>query len=89
MVCSDHCFLDLLGTPIERFERATYKLPEGDPAGALEILMEGRGLKPVDLSDVLGARSRVSEILAQKRSISKEQAKALGEFFGVSATAFI
>jgi HTH-type transcriptional regulator/antitoxin HigA len=81
--------LDLLGTLIERFERTAYALPEGDPAGALEVLMEGRGLKPVDLAKVLGSRSRVSEILSRRRSISKEQAKALGAFFNVSPVAFI
>jgi HTH-type transcriptional regulator / antitoxin HigA len=51
--------------------------------------MEGRGLKPVDLAAALGSRSRVSEILSRKRSISKEQAKVLGAFFNVSPVAFI
>jgi antitoxin component HigA of HigAB toxin-antitoxin module len=49
--------LDLLGTLIEKFESSAYKLPEGDPAGTLEILMEGRGLKPVDMTGVLGSRA--------------------------------
>ena len=81
--------LDLLGTLIERFERAAYKLPDGDPAGALEVLMEGRNLKPIHLAAVLGTRARVSEILSRKRPISKEQARRLGEFFSVSPAAFI
>ncbi len=81
--------LDLLGTLIERFEHATYKLPDGDPVGALEVLMAGRGLKAIDLAGVLGSRSRVSEVLSRKRSISKEQAKSLATFFGVSPVAFI
>ena len=76
--------LDLLGTLIEKFEHAAYELPEGDPAGALEVLMQGRELKPIDLAGVLGSRSRVSEILSRRRSISKDQAKSLGAFFGVS-----
>ena len=81
--------LDLLGTLIERFERQAYPLPAGDPAGALEVLMEGRELKAADLAAVLGSRARVSEILSRKRSISKEQARSLGEYFGVSPAAFI
>ena len=81
--------LGLLGTLIEKFERSAYNLPDGDAAGALEVLMEGRGLKPIDLAAVLGSRARVSEILSRKRSISKDQAKRLGEFFGVSPVAFI
>lgn len=81
--------LDLLGTLIEKFESSAYTLPEGDPSGTLEILMEGRGLKPVDLAAALGSRARVSEILSGKRAISKEQAKRLGQFFNVSPAAFI
>jgi HTH-type transcriptional regulator/antitoxin HigA len=81
--------LDLLGTLIEKFEQSTYHLPEGDPIGALEVLMDGRDLKPADLAGVLGSRSRASEILSRKRSISKDQAKALAAFFGVSPAAFI
>ena len=81
--------LDLLGTLIESFERRAYTLPDGDPAGALEVLMEGHALRTSDLVPVLGTRARVSEILSRKRAISKEQAKALGQFFGVSPAAFI
>jgi HTH-type transcriptional regulator/antitoxin HigA len=81
--------LDLLGALIETFERGAYNLPEGDPVGALEVLMEGRNLKPIDLAGVLGSRARVSEILSHKRAISKDQARRLAEFFSVSPAAFI
>ncbi len=81
--------LDLLGTLIERYEQRAYDLPEGDPTGALEVLMAGRSLKPADLAEVLGSRARVSEILSRKRAISKDQAKRLAEFFKVSPAAFI
>jgi antitoxin component HigA of HigAB toxin-antitoxin module len=59
------------------------------PAETIAFLLEQRGLKPSALAEVLGSRGRVSEILAAKRSISKEQAKRLEEFFHVSAAAFI
>lgn len=78
-----------LGYLIEEFERRTYKLPEGDAVGALRVLMDGRNLKAADLAGVLGSRAKVSEILSGKRAISKEQAKRLGGFFGVSPVAFI
>ena len=52
----------------------------------LKYLMEENHLKPADLP--LPA-SRVSEILACKRAISKSQARALGERFGVSPALFI
>jgi HTH-type transcriptional regulator/antitoxin HigA len=81
--------LDLLTVLIEKFEQRSYPIPEGDPAGALQLLMESKGLKAIDLAEVLGSRAKVSEILSAKRSISKTQAKQLGRFFHVSPAVFI
>jgi HTH-type transcriptional regulator/antitoxin HigA len=66
-----------------------YPMGEASPGEGIAFLLEQRGLKPVVLAKVLGSRGRVSEILSAKRSISKKQAKKLGEFFHVSAAAFI
>jgi antitoxin component HigA of HigAB toxin-antitoxin module len=44
---------------------------------------------PKDLWTVLGSKSRASEILSGKRSISKDQAKKLASFFKVSAGLFL
>jgi antitoxin component HigA of HigAB toxin-antitoxin module len=52
----------------------------------LQFLMEQNRLTPADLP--LPA-NRVSEILSGKRGVSKEQAKQLGAFFGVSPGLFI
>jgi len=53
------------------------------------FLLEQRELRPSDLWPVIGSKGRVSEILAGKRAISKEQAKKLAEFFHVRADLFI
>jgi HTH-type transcriptional regulator/antitoxin HigA len=53
------------------------------------FLLEQRGLAPKDLWPVIGSKSRVSEILAGRRSISKEQAKKLAGFFRLRADLFI
>jgi len=53
------------------------------------FLIEQRALKPSDLWPVVGSKSRVSETRAQKRSISKEQAKKLAAFFHIRADLFI
>ncbi len=85
----EQALLDLLGTLIEQFEKKAYPLSGGDPVGALEVLMAGKCLRAADLAETLGSRAKVSEILSRKRSISKEQARKLGEFFDVSPAAFI
>lgn len=85
----EQALLDLLATLIEQFEKKAYQLPDGDPVGALEVLMEGKCLRAADLAVPLGSRAKASEILSRKRSISKEQARKLGKFFDVSPAAFI
>jgi HTH-type transcriptional regulator/antitoxin HigA len=81
--------LTLLAKLIEDYEERTYPLPQSRPHKMLAKLLEHRGLQPRDLWPVLGYKSRVSEILAGKRSISKEQAKKLSQFFGVAVERFI
>lgn len=54
----------------------------------LAYLLQERGLKPADLASVL-PKSRVSETVAGKRAISKEQAKGLAEFFHVPVELFL
>lgn len=51
--------------------------------------MEDRGLRQIDLAPLFGVRSRVSDVLAGKRDISKAQAKALSALFKVPADLFI
>jgi HTH-type transcriptional regulator/antitoxin HigA len=81
--------LDLLTSLIEQFEETAYPIPDAEPRQVLRFLMESNDLKAIDLADTLGSRSKVSEILAGTRSISKGQAKRLGERFRISPAAFI
>ncbi len=81
--------LELLVTLIEKFEEEHYPLLKENPHSMLLHLMEARGFKQEDLVGVIGSRGVVSEVVNGKRSISKAQAKVLGEFFHVSPQLFI
>lgn len=81
--------LDLLTDLIHDFEEKAYPIPKSEPHEMVAFLLEQRGLTPKDLWPVIGSKSRVSEILAGKRSISKAQAKKLADFFHVRADLFI
>ena len=81
--------LALLAVLIENYESQHYPIPKARPAEMLVFLLERRGLAPKNLWQVIGSRSRVSEILAGKRAISKDQAKKLADFFGVGPDLFI
>jgi HTH-type transcriptional regulator / antitoxin HigA len=80
--------LKLLVALIEDFEDKHYQLKPATAHEILNELMNDRGLKQKDLLGVFGSQGVASEVVNGKRSISKSQAKALGEFFHVSPTLF-
>ncbi|PSB59170.1 helix-turn-helix domain-containing protein [Chamaesiphon polymorphus] len=59
------------------------------PSEMLQYLMESSGRKQSDLVGIIGSSGIVSEVVNGKRSISKSQAKKLGELFQVSPSLFI
>ena len=79
---------ELLTLLIEDFEEKRYRLPRAAPLDVLRFLMEEHGLKQKDLLDVFGAASIISEVLAGKRDLNKEQIKRLCKRFGVSPELF-
>jgi HTH-type transcriptional regulator/antitoxin HigA len=80
---------DLMVTLIEDYEDKHFQLSAATPLTILLELMENRGVKPRDLWDVIGSKSRVSEILNGQRKITTAQAKKLAEYFKVSTDLFI
>jgi len=90
MTPEEDALLDLLTNLIRDYEATAYPpRAKSRPHEMVAFLLEQRGLKASDLWPVIGSRGRVSEIVSGKRSISKEQAKRLAEFFGVRADLFI
>ncbi len=85
----EDALIELLTQLVENFEKRAYPRRKSDPAQLVRFLLDQRGLKPADLASIVGSRGRVSDILSGRRSISKEQAKRLGEFFHVSPALFI
>jgi HTH-type transcriptional regulator/antitoxin HigA len=89
LTAEERWLLRLLVRLIEDFEEKTYPIDEAPPRAVLKTLMEDRGLKQADVAALFGGRSRVSDVLAGKREISKTQAKALAAYFKVPADLFI
>jgi HTH-type transcriptional regulator / antitoxin HigA len=89
----ENILFNLLVKLIVDYEEETYDLKEWSktsPHHLLQHLMEARGMKQVDLVGVLSpSKGLVSSIVNGKRSISKAQAKKLGEIFNISPSAFI
>ena len=85
----ENSLLELLSILVETYEDSQFTSETSSPQAVLLHLMEARGLKQVDLVEIIGSKGVVSEIVNGKRAISKAQAKALGEFFNLSPALFI
>jgi HTH-type transcriptional regulator / antitoxin HigA len=79
----------LLVILIEAYETDNYSMEESAPHEILQHIMEASGTCQADLVGIIGSSDVVSEVVSGKRSISKAQAKALGEHFKVSPSLFI
>lgn len=80
----------LLIVLVEKFEQEYYLTGQiATPQSVLLLLMEEKGIKQGELVGIIGSKGVVSEVVNGKRSISKNQAKALAEFFNVSVELFI
>jgi HTH-type transcriptional regulator / antitoxin HigA len=79
----------LMTVLIKQFEAAHYPLGHAKPVEALRVLMEDRGLRQRDLIPVFGSSSVVSDVLSEKRSISKAHARKLADYFHVPVSLFI
>ncbi len=81
--------LDAFTLLIEAYETQNYPMDQSAPHEILQHILESSGIRQADLVGVIGSSGVVSEVVNGKRSISKAQAKALGDYFKVSPTLFI
>lgn len=85
----ENALCQLLLKLIDDYQEQHTIIPELSPHELLQALLEESGQRQADLLPIFGSRSRVSDAVNGKRTISKEQAKRLGEYFRVSPAAFI
>jgi penicillin-binding protein 1A len=64
--------LEILSILVADYERRHVRLPEPDPIAFLEFAMAGQGRTQSDLAQLIGSRSRASEVLKRKRPLSAE-----------------
>ena len=81
--------LKLLVRLVQDFEERSYKPSEATPLEVLRHLMEARGVKQSQLWEIFGSKGIASEVLNGKRGISKTHARALANYFHVSADLFV
>lgn len=68
---------EILQALTEKWERENHALPPPTPLEAIRFRMKQQGLRPRDLEPMIGPRSRVSEILTGRRSLTLDMIRAL------------
>ncbi len=75
--------LDILMILVEAYEAKHHSVDPPDPVDAILFRMEQQGLTRKDLELVLGSRSRVSEVLNRKRTLSLDMIRRLHKHFNI------
>ncbi|MBC7615149.1 MAG: transcriptional regulator [Pedobacter sp.] len=71
--------LEILGMLIEKYEDEHYPIPLPDPIEAIKFRMEELGYKQTHLANIVGLKSRASEILNKKRKLTLEMIRQINE----------
>ena len=69
--------LDVLATLVEVYENKRWPLEPVSPLEILRTAIKDDGRTQAELADVLGSRSRASEILSGKRALNLEGARKI------------
>jgi HTH-type transcriptional regulator/antitoxin HigA len=81
--------LDVLATLIDAYEAQHEPIDRPDPIEAIRFRMEQQGLTRKDLEPILGTRTRVSEVLNRKRTLSIGMIRRLHAELGIAAEVLI
>jgi HTH-type transcriptional regulator/antitoxin HigA len=69
--------LEILSILIDNYENENFPIGMPDPISAINFRMEQMGLKQKDLVDMIGFKSRVSEIMNRKRKLTLDMIRKL------------
>jgi len=69
--------LEILAMVIDNYENEKFPIEMPDPIAAIKFRMEQMGIKQKDLVEMVGFKSRVSEIMNKKRKLTLEMIRKL------------
>jgi len=79
-------YLDLLATLVSRYEERRHPIkPFDDPIDFLAAYLEATNRTQADLAQLLGSRSRASEIMSRKRRLTTDMIYRISTEWGVAA----
>jgi HTH-type transcriptional regulator/antitoxin HigA len=81
--------LEVLGILIDQYENEHFPIGLPDPIEAIKFRMEQMGYNQNDLANIVGLKSRASEILNRKRKLSLEMIRKLHEVLHIPTDVLI
>lgn len=81
--------LEILSILIKEYENEFHPMPQPSPLEAIRFRMDQMNISETELSKILGARSRKSEILSGKRKLSLAMIRRLKEKLNIPAEVLI
>jgi HTH-type transcriptional regulator/antitoxin HigA len=78
--------LDILATLVERYEDTRWPAVDAsDPIDLLHFAISDLGHSQAELADLLGSRSRASEVLNRRRALTVEMIRTISEAWKIPA----
>ncbi|WP_259070015.1 helix-turn-helix domain-containing protein [Mucilaginibacter sp. X4EP1] len=81
--------LEVLSILIKEYENEHHPIPSPNPLDAIKFRLDQMGLSEKELGEILGYRSRKSEILSGKRKLSLSMIRKLHETLHIPANVLI
>jgi HTH-type transcriptional regulator/antitoxin HigA len=81
--------LEVLSMLVEAYEKKHYPVPPPHPVEAIRFRLEQSGMSEKELNQLLGGRSRKSEIMSGKRKLSLNMIRTLHEKLHIPAETLI
>lgn len=81
--------LEILSMLIDNYEKEKFPIGFPDPVEAIKFRMEQLGYNQTDLANVVGLKSRASEILNRKRKLSLEMIRQIHDRLNIPTEVLI
>ena len=81
--------LEILSILIKAYENQHFPVPKPNPLEAIKFRLEQMNMSEAELSEILGYRSRKSEILSGKRKLNLAMIRKLAEKLQIPAEVLI
>lgn len=80
---------DVLALLIEDYENRMFTIEASDPIEAIKYRMEQQNLSKKDIGEILGFKSRVSDIFSGRRKLTIEMVRNLHEKLNIPLAALV